>query len=333
MVVPLVLRLQEHFPQAKIYWIIDEKMVPLVAGLPNVEFIKIKKPRNLADYRRFYQHIKSYSFDVLLVVQASLRTNLLCPFIPAKLKYGYGRLHSRDLQRLFVNRVVVAQREHLVDSFLRFAEALGARRQPPVWHLPLPTAATRWAKQQLGDGRFVAVCPTASKAERDWPIDRYLATLQTLQHRWQFTPILLGGNEPRAIAVAATLAAQLHPNCRNLTGQSTLPQLAALLAGCDALLAGDTGPVHIANAVKTPVVGLYAVAPPEKTGPYEAQHRLVNRFPQAVRLLLKKEPSQISWRQRVHSQAAMRLIEVDAVVAQCDALFASMAWPRAKTDG
>ena len=104
----------------------------------------------------------------------------------------------------------------------------------------------------------------------------------------------------------------------DLIGQTTPRQLAAILARTRALVAPDTGPVHIATAMGTPVVGLYAVARPELTGPYNSQHLVVNRFPEAVRTILAKEVGEVSWKTRVKSPRAMELITVEDVLKKLE---------------
>ena len=328
MTVPLIRTLQHHLPNTKVYWIISRPMYSLVQGLSNVEFIVLDKPKSLRDFWRCFRHFKSFHFDALLAPQASLRSNFLCSMVRAKVTYGNGRLHSRDGQRLFVNKTVLAKQEHLIDTFLRFAEPFGVTHKIIDWRLPIEQSDFDWAEQQLNSlsGKRFAVCLSASKAERNWPLDRYLKLLDRLARQWNFNVILVGGGSPIEKQIAEQVASKLSMPHLNLMGKSTLKQLAAVLSRVDALLSPDTGPLHIATAMRIPVVGLYAVAPPEKTGPYFSQEWVVNRFPEAVRRILKRDPNKISWRKRVHSAQAMELITVDDVEQKCVSLFSRLGF-------
>ena len=135
--VPLTRVLQKHLPQVKLYWIISRLFFPLVQGLKNINFIILNKPKSLSDYWQCYQQLKSCPLDVLLAPQATLRSNILCLLTKAKIKYGYEKLHNRDLQRFFVNHTVSAKSEHLVESFLRFAEPFGITERNIEWGLPI----------------------------------------------------------------------------------------------------------------------------------------------------------------------------------------------------
>jgi heptosyltransferase I len=108
----------------------------------------------------------------------------------------------------------------------------------------------------------------------------------------------------------------------NLCGKTTPKQLAALLSHLEVLIAPDTGAVHIARAMDTPVIGLYAVASPKLTGPYQRMEYCVDRYPQAVRKFLDKDPDPIPWNTRVHHSEAMGLITVGDVMQQLEKLLA-----------
>ena len=321
--IPLVKTLQKHLPRTEIYWVISRPFYPLVAGLSNVKFIIIDKPKSLIDYWYCYRQLKTYYFDVLLVPQATLRSNILCGLAKARVKYGYEKLHSRDFQRWFVNKTVSAKPEHLIESFLRFLEPFGIIDDEINWKLPLEKSDREWVKNQLASfsGKWIAICPCASKEERNWLCERYIATINQLKKYWNFNVILIGGSSPLEKTIAQVISKQLQAPCLNLVGKSSLKQLAALLGEVDVLLSPDTGPLHIAQAMGTPVVGLYAVASPERTGPYFSKRWIINKHPLAVKTILKKDPLRAAWRVRVHSLEAMKLITVDEVVNKLEKLF------------
>ena len=108
---------------------------------------------------------------------------------------------------------------------------------------------------------------------------------------------------------------------QNLVGQTSLKQLYALLADADLVIAPDSGPVHMATAAGTRVIGLYATSNPDRTGPYLARELTVNRYPDAVRAYLGKEVAQLRWGQRVRHPDAMALITVDDVISKIDTYF------------
>jgi heptosyltransferase I len=327
LMVPLLRTLQKGFPRAAISWVISRPMLQLLDGLDGVEFIVIDKSRHLWDYLGFYRRMRRRRFDVLLATQASLRANLFYPAIRAPVKIGFDKERLRDFQGAFVNRHLPPARQHLLDGFLSFAAALGIDQPVLEWRLPIAIEDMRFAARCLGASkeRWLAVNPMASKPVRNWLPDRYAAVINRAMQTWGCRVFLTGGSGRVERQFAEMVFQHLDQSSPvlNLVGQTTPKQLAALLSRAQALLAPDTGPVHIATAVGTPVIGLYAVAPPELSGPYLSQHLVVNRFPQAVRQILGKDPERAPWGTRVPDPKAMALIQVDPVLEKLAQVFST----------
>jgi len=317
LVLPLIRALQAWSPGVRITWVIGRGAHALVSGLADegIEFVVIDKRRGPRDYLAFRRRLAGRDFDALLCLQASWRANWLYPFIKARRKIGYSADRARDLQRLFVRERIDGAAPHLVDGFLQFAESLGMPRPGSAqWGLSVQKAAADWASTALPHGPFIALSPCASKAERDWPMERYCDLLRELHTRGLGPVVLLGGNSARERLAAASIAVGVPAPVTNLMGTTTLPQLVAALARCRLLISPDTGAVHIANALGRPVVGLYAVAPASRTGPYSHTEYCVDVFDEAVRTVLGKDPARVPWSQRVHDPRAMGLISVAAVL-------------------
>jgi heptosyltransferase I len=164
----------------------------------------------------------------------------------------------------------------------------------------------------------IAIHPHASKAERNWRPERYAELIEQAVGRWKCGVLLSGGNSPAELALCDRLAQLAPGNILNLCGKTTPKQLAALLGQVKVLIAPDTGSVHIARAMGTPVIGLYAVASPHLTGPYQQLEYCVDRFPQAATKYLGKDAGQLPWNTRVHHPDAMSLIEVAEVMQQLE---------------
>lgn len=315
--VPLVRTLQASFPSARITWITSKASFALLEGLAQVEFVVIDKPRSCADYRALSRRMAGRRFDALLALQANLRVNLIYPLIGADIKLGFDRQRAREGQWLFTNQRIAFGKEHLLDSFLAFAAALGARQPVIAWGLPLGDSDHRFAAEHLrSPGPFLAVNPAASKPERNWGVDGYVAVLRAAHASWGTTAVLTGGPDPSETELAQRIADAVDSPLINLVGKTSPKQLAAVLQRAQCLLAPDTGPAHIAVAVGTPVVGLYAVAPPALSRPYLYPELVVNKYPDAVRELLGRDPDTVAWGTRVHDPRAMGLISAEDVLAK-----------------
>jgi heptosyltransferase I len=318
--VPLVRTLQHAFPDTQITWVTTAPMLQLLEGLDGVEFVLAQKTSHPMAYLAFYRRMRQRSFDVLLGAQASFRAHFLYPLIRARRKIGFAKSEARDAHYFFVSEHVRGRRAHLLDSFLAFAEVLGATKRIVEWRLPIAASDHAFAEKHLGSGQWVALNPMASKLERNWLPERYAAVVDACVRRWDMNVVLTGGPSLKEREFGRNVLRRTAKPDRvlDLIGQTTPKQLAAILGRAKVLVAPDTGPVHIATAMATPVIGLYAVARPELTGPYRSQHLVVNRFPEAVRTILGKEVDEVSWKTRVKSPQAMELITVDDVLKKLE---------------
>lgn len=323
LLVPIVRTLRAAWPRARLSWVIGSGAHELVAGLEGVEFLVIDKRETFSTYLDLRRRLRTRRFDAVLGLQASLRANLIYPLLDSPLKLGFDRARARDGQWLFTNARIRFAREHLLDSFFAFLEFIGIAERELRWELPVSEADRAWAQAALPahDGPLLAINPCASKAERDWFAPRYVTVIREAQRRWGAHVVLTGGNSAHEAAVGAQIAQAVPSSLTNLIGCTRPKQLAALLERVDCLLAPDTGPVHIAVATGTPVVGMYAVAPATLSGPYGQLHRVVDRYDEAVRRILNMDPEKVDWRVRVHHREAMALIEPDAVLEKLAAVF------------
>ena len=123
--------------------------------------------------------------------------------------------------------------------------------------------------------------------------------------------VLIGDHQ--ASSVNSMLDSSVLHTCHDFSGKHSLRELAAVLHRCDVLLSPDTGPMHVADAVGTPTVGLFAVSPASKTGPYQYKKGVIDKYKEALSLLNLKIEN-VSWRKRVHKKKAIELIEVEEVV-------------------
>lgn len=320
---PTLRTLQHHWPQTAITWIIGKSEAALVGDIPGVEFISFDKSAGLPAYRQLFRQLKERRFDLLLHMQVSLRASLCSLAVKAPIRLGFDRRRGKNLQWLFTNaRIAANPRQHVLDGFLEFPRSLGLNEMVMRWELPIPPEAESFAAQQLAaPDQFLAVNPCSSNRPRNfrnWSIKSYAAVIDHAARRHGLRTVLTGAPTKEEQDYAAAIADAAGTAVLNLVGRTTLKQLAAVLARCRVTIAPDTGPAHIANAVGTPVIGLYATSNPERTGPYNWLQSTVNRYPEAVYREFGHPPEKLPWGKRVRNPNAMELITVDEVTAQLD---------------
>jgi heptosyltransferase I len=320
--------LQQNWPGARITWIIGKTEASLLADISDVEFIIFDKSDGLRAYADLRRKLATRRFDVALCMHASMRANILCRMIPAPLRVGFDAERARDFQRLFTNRRIAAVAgQHALDAMMGFATAIGARQYGLRWDIPIDESDRQFAGQYVHSGSpLLVVSPCSSQRSRNfrnWSIDNYAAVIAYAQQTYNCRVILTGGSTPLERDYGHALAGRSHGRLDNLIGATTLKQLLALLDAAAIVLCPDSGPAHMATAVGTPVIGLYATSNPNRTGPYLSRQYTVDRYGDAVERFLGKRVSDVRWGQRVRHADAMALITVDDVTAKLDNFFAS----------
>lgn len=319
-VVPLVRTLQQAWPQTALTWIVGKLERKLVGDLPGVEFVTFDKAAGWAGMRAVRAALRGRRFDALLQMQVALRSNLLSLGIRAERRIGYDRARAKDLHGLVVNERIPARGgEHVLDAIGSFCEPLGLKQTRVRWDIPVPDEAHAWAAEQLpGDTPTLLVSPTSSHALRNWRPERYAAVMDHAAARgWRVA--LVGGPSAVESAMADAVLAACKSAPLDLTGKDTLKKLLALLARAQLLLSPDSGPMHMANAVGTRVLGLHAASNPNRSGPYSDRRWCVDRYDEAARRFLGKPASELAWGTKIEKPGVMDLIGVDDVIERYEA--------------
>ncbi|AWH48594.1 ADP-heptose--LPS heptosyltransferase [Stenotrophomonas sp. SAU14A_NAIMI4_5] len=316
-VVPLVRTLQAARPDTPIHWIIDKVGHKLLDGLPGVVFHAYDKKTGMAGVKELRKQLPPRRFDALLQMQVAFRANLLSAFIPAERRIGYDRSRSKDLHGLFINeRIPDRPGIHVLDAIGSFCEPLGLRQTEVSWDLAVPPSAYEWAAAQWpDDGRPVLmISPCSSHVMRNWYADRYAAVANHASARgWQV--VLCGGRSELERSMADAILTQLATPALDLVGRDTLKQLPALLARANLVMTPDSGPMHIANAMGTKVLGLHAASNPHRSGPYSDRRYCVDRYDDAARKYLGKQAADLKWGTKIEFDDVMELITVEDGIA------------------
>jgi heptosyltransferase I len=304
-------------------------MAPL---LPEVEFITVDKRAGWRALAPLRAATRGRRFDLLLHLQLALRASLVAAVLPARIRLGFDRARARELQWLFTNRrIAPLEREHVLDSFMGFAAALGVADAERRWDLTLPPEALDYARQLVPETtrersdapRTLVISPCSSHALRNWRAERYAAVAEHAIGRHGMRVILAGGPAPIEREMADAIRRACRAPLIDQVGRDTLPQMLALLSRSSALLAPDSGPAHMATMVGLPVIGLHAATNPARSGPYLSRQHCVDAFARAAARFRQSTPERLPWTTKIEQPGVMDLIEVAEVCARLDALLGS----------
>ncbi len=276
---PTLAVLRRHWPQAHITWLVKRQWAGIVERAEGVDRVW---PVNggLTGWLSQVPALRAAAFDLVVDLQGLFRSAAMAWLTGCSTRIGFA--NGREGSPLFYSiRVPVPTPEmHAVDRYLLTAAALGA----PVW--PVPPARFRIRGEDrdaverllqryglaLGD-EWIAMNVSARWPTKRWPRERFAAVADELQRERAGRIVLIGG--PGERVEADSLKALMRTAPVDLTGQTDPGLLPALLEAAALLITNDSGPMHVAAAVGTPVVAMFGPTSPIRTGPYGTGHAVL----------------------------------------------------------
>ena len=265
---PTVRILRRAFPQADIAWLVNDNLAPILGGSPVVNRVIPFARRRFATWSGaaglapFVTALRRERFDWAIDLQCLLRSSLLALASGARRRTGLS--DGREGSRWFYTETIhmPAEPTHAVDRYLMLPHQLGIavdRVEFPLAPDPRGPGAPR--------EKLIVINPGARWPSKRWPAGQFSALLDALAARWPDHRLaIMGGTDE--LPLAQTIASQTRTPPELLTGRTTLPELIALMRRARLMISNDSGPMHIAVAVGTPVVALFGPTDPRLTGPY-----------------------------------------------------------------
>ena len=219
--------------------------------------------------------LRQFRFDLAIDITDSKTSRIIAGLIGARVRVGYNpperplRWHERQPANLFARPFGFGERHYLY-RYLSPLEALGVDlrvRVPSIRPLPLETARAQALldKYRLRRNGFVAVHAGASFLGRRWQPERFATVIDTISRETGLGFVLIGG--PDEHKPAEQIAVGAVSPVVNLVGALSLETLLALLKEARLFLGNESGPMHMAAAVGTPVAGLFGLTNPVRWGP------------------------------------------------------------------
>lgn len=273
---PVLAALRDRWPRARFAWLINSGLRGLVEGHPLLdEVIPFDRasarlsPRGLWSVGRFMAGLRQHQFDLAIDLQGLFRSGLMTAATGARVRVGLARARE-GAPWFYTHRIPdPPDRPHAVDRLLAVAAAFGADIAAPRFVVATTEHHRQWARAALAElpRPRIVVNVGARWLSKRWPPESFAMVARRAAVELGAGLVAVGAPEDRPLVEALRAALAPLP-LLDLCGRTTLPQLAALAAEADLFLSNDTGPLHLAAATGTPVVGVYTCTRPEWTGPY-----------------------------------------------------------------
>jgi heptosyltransferase-1 len=299
---PTVSLIRRKFPEARITWLINDSLTSLLEHCPVIDELlpferqRFRSPWQFPGFAAFLATLRRKRFDVVVDLQGLFRSGLMSWATRAPRRIGLG--DAREGARFFYNEIVKVPRSHAVERYLCAARHLGCDSTP----IEFPLGVSPEVK---GEG-LIGVNPSARWVTKLWGSDKFAELIRRLPRE----RVVLTGSAGEREEIE-----KIAQGCRNFAGETDLFQLAELYRRCAVVITNDSGPMHVAAAVGTPVVGIFGASDPSLTGPYGKEH-VVLRADIPCSPCLKDHCTN-----KVHMEC-MKLVTVDQVLAATKAFLA-----------
>jgi heptosyltransferase-1 len=331
---PAVHALREAFPQAHIGWLIEERWAELLCAprvprrgmrsasrplVGEVHSVNLKawggSPFSISTVQRVatvWNDVRDQRYDVAVDLQGAMRSAVLTRLSGARVVYGAANPRESPAS-LWYTRKVVARGRHVIEQNLSIAQALCEHPETSVPdisrdfpHDPQAEAriGQRLAEHGLGD--FVILNPGAGWGAKRWPVERYGEVARKLADQGVRSILNYGPGEEELVSAAEAASGG---TARALS--CTISELIALTRRARLFIGGDTGPLHLAAALRVPVVAIYGPTDPARNGPYATRS-----------IVLRSVESVTSHARRPAADEGMLAIGSDAVGAAANKLLA-----------
>lgn len=273
--IPVLRLLKLRHPGAEVHWWIASDLAPLLEGDPDLAgLVRFERhhwawPQNWRRLLASVRAVRAQRFDWVIDLQGLARSGAFAWL--ARGRFTVGIELQREAAHGFYDLAVPrpAPDAHAVDWYLAVARAL----EVPVhwnfeWFPRRAEIAARVEARWPADGsRWLALVPGARWANKRWPTEHFASLVLDLATRDASLKFAVMGSHHDVAAGDAILEGAPGRGL-NLAGRTTLPELVEWMRRCDAVVTNDTGPMHIAAALRKPVVSLFGPTTPGLTGPY-----------------------------------------------------------------
>ena len=306
---PVLAALKRTWPDAAVDWAVKPDWAELIEGHPLLHRL-VLFPRGLPDTIRCGRWLWRQKYELVIDLQGLLRSGLYAVMTGCSARAGFA--DSREGSSwCYTRRVKVsAGIVHAVDRYLDLVRQLGAGAgETATFPLPEDIRERDWAEKLCERAKIDArekICvlhPAARWKTKRWPTERFARLADQLIHEHGLRVILVGGADQ--LGTVNEVRRQMKQEALNLGGATSLRQLAALLRRTNLLVTNDSGPMHLAAALGTPVVAIFGPTDPRRVGPYGDGHFVLRK---AV------DCSRCNRNRCAREGACMKAIEVDEVV-------------------
>ena len=271
--IPAVAALSARHPDAHIDWIVDPRYADLVGMVEGIDRVIPFDPRQ--GWRQLLtiaRQLRREGYEAAIDLQGLIKSAVLARAAGARRTIGFSRAHLREslASLLYTETHDPGDAPHVIHKGLALMRAMGVEQARVTFPLRLPAARP---------GTYALINPGAAWPNKRWPPERFGALAAAIHERRGLKSLVLWGPGEEAAAAAVVAASR---GSAETAPPTRIPDIFALARSASVMISGDTGPVHIAGAVGTPIVALFGPTRAERNGPWSPADISLSRFDQCV---------------------------------------------------
>jgi lipopolysaccharide heptosyltransferase I len=284
--IPAAAALRRRYPDAQIDWVVDPRYVEL---LNLVECLDTRIPFDPRDLMRgrataatLLGKLRRERYDAAIDLQGLLKSAVLARLVHARTTIGFPRQHLREPMARFLYTTAPdpGPAPHVIDKNLALLAPLDVQDRSVRFPIAIPhSVAVDGAIERFGGQPFAILNPGAAWPNKRWPPERFGAVAAALQREFGMRSLVMWGPDEQTLASAVVTASE---GAAERAPETSINDIVGLARASKLFVSGDTGPLHIAGAVGTPIVALFGPTYSERNGPWSAQDISISRNSQCI---------------------------------------------------
>jgi len=306
-VLPALHALRNRYPNAQIDWAVERKSHEILSGHPAIDQLLIFERgeglgENMKAFLAFCKMIRAQKYDWVIDFHGIAKSGFLTRFSGARLRYGFARPRAQEFSFLATNRKVALYTRYMnrIEENLELCKEVEAKVHSLDVLIDIPedvedTIEAYFHKTFHGAKKVVAVHAPVDRPEKQWPVEYFAQLADMIMGDGRYEVLLTWGPGQRDTVDAVVKLARCKPHVAPETPD--LKHYAALVAQCDLYFGGDTGPMHIASAMDTPVVAVFGGTHPAQHAPLRKPSQVLYAGPEIPERSIDKENAEALLRQ------------------------------------
>ena len=292
---PSLNAIRKHYSDAHITWLVEEAASSLIVEHEALDRVIISKRKqwvkgiiglsclnNIKETYQFIKELRDTKYDLIIDFQGLLKSAALIALARGKRKIGFDKgMEHMEHSYFFLNERIspVNMDNHAILRSLMLINALGIKTKEIEYKIPVSDHTRKITDELLerhgikGPGLVVAINPVAKWKTKLWDNWKFALIADVLIEKYNANVIFTGSQSDRS--AIDNIMSCMSTSAVNLAGETTLKTLAALYEKIKFLISTDTGPMHMAAAVGTPVIALFGPTAPWRTGPFGSGHQII----------------------------------------------------------